>query len=152
MMEDCPAPNNNPDDAYLVQEIRFIEGRLREGNWPAAILVTDLTTEIDIRYDVTRQGQKYLIRKVANFKFLRQGQVIKLGYVGRRGWLIGAGMPKEEALKWFEGYLDRVGYAAPPTTSYEPSHYTAIWVRRVFWRLWSEPTRPPHWVPIENNY
>lgn len=70
----------------------------------------------------------------------------------RRGWLVGAGGPKEEALKWFEGYLDKVGYAAPPATVNEPSHFTAIWVQRVFSRLSSEPTRPPHWVPIGNNY
>lgn len=77
---------------------------------------------------------------------------MKLGYVRRRGWLVGAGGPKEEALKWFEGYLEKVGYAAPPTTYNEPSHFTAIWVQRVFSRLWSEPTRPAHWVPIGNNY
>lgn len=147
-MEDCPAPNNNPDDAYLVQEIRFIQGSGRDSSWPAAILVTDLATEIDNRYDVTRQGQNYLVRKVANFKFLRQGQVTRLGNVRRRGWLVGAGAPKEEALKWFEGYLDRVGYGAPSFYTYQTTHYTAIWVKRVFARLWSEPMRPPHWVPI----
>lgn len=151
-MKDCPAPDNNPDGAYLVHEIRFIEGKVRQGFWPAAILVTDLATEIDIRYDLNRQGKNYLVRKVTNFKFLRQGEVIRLGYMRRRGWLVGAGVPKEEALKWFEGYLNGVGYASPPSTINEPNHYTAIWVHRVFLRLSSEATRAPHWVPIGNDY
>lgn len=152
LTDDCPAPDKNPDDAYIVHEIRFSEGKAREKNWPAAILVTDLATGINIRYDVRQQGKIYLVRKVVNFKFLRQGQVIKLGHVRRRGWLVGARQPKEQALIWFERYLDGVGYAAPPANVNEPSHFTAIWVRRVFTRLWLEPTRPTHWVPIGDDY
>lgn len=70
--------------------------------------------------------------------------------MGRRGWLVGARQPKEHALIWFEGYLDGVGYAVPPATVNEPSHFIAIWVHKVFIPLWSESTRPTHWVPIEN--
>lgn len=70
----------------------------------------------------------------------------------RRGLLIGAGQPKEQALIWFERYLDGVGYAAPPYNVNEPSDFTAVWVRRVFSRLQLEPTRPTHWVPIGDEY
>lgn len=38
-MNDCPASDYNPEDAYFVHEARFIEGKAREKIWPATILV-----------------------------------------------------------------------------------------------------------------
>lgn len=152
LIDDCYAPGNKPDDAYLVLEIQFSDGKAREKNWPAATLVTDLATGINVRYGIRQQRGIYLVRKVVNFKFLRQGQVIRLAYVRRRGWLVGAGQPKEQALILFEGYLDGVGFAAQPVTVNELSHFTAIWVRRVFTRLWLELMRPKHWFPMEYDH
>lgn len=148
-MDTCGAPDDKPEDAYLVQEINFVDEAVNWRQWRLAILVTDFVTQIDIRYDLERKGGKLVPRKVPNYKFLRQNAVVKLGYLRRHGWLVGAGEPKEAALVWFEGVLKTVKqYPAPSTTGrgVQTPHYTNFWVRKVFNKLSTETS--PHWVPI----
>ena len=148
-METCDAPDDKPEDAYLVQEISYVDEGLDWRQWRAAILVSDVVEQYDIRYDLERKGGKLVPRKVPNYKFLRKNAVVKLGYLRRRGWLVGAGEPKEAALIWFEEVLKSVKqFPAPSTTGrgYRTPHYTDFWVKRVFKKLLTETS--PHWVPI----
>lgn len=118
--------------------------------WPAAILVSDPVEQYDIRYDLERKGVKLVLRKVPNYRFLRKNTVVKIGYMRRRGWLIGAGgEPKEAALIWFEGVLDSVKHrpASPDAVrGFWTPHYSKNWVKRVLNKLLIQ--KSPHWVPI----
>lgn len=148
-METCDAPNDKPEDAYLVQEISFVESGKAWQEWPSAILVSDTVRQYDIRYDLERKGGKMVVRRVPNYKFLRKDAVVELGSLRRHGWLVGAGEPKEAALIWFEGVLNRVGYVGRPSTvpqGRHAPHFTDIWVKRVFAKLSTEIS--PHWFPL----
>lgn len=155
-METCDVPNGNAEDAYLVQEINFVEAGKAWQEWPSAILVSDIVKQYDIRYDLERkQGGKMVVRKVANFKFMRKmGKInavlVELGSSRRHGWLVGAGEPKEAAaLIWFEGVLNSVGYVGRSSTvpqGRHAPHFTSVWVKRVFAKLLTETS--PHWVPL----
>lgn len=149
-METYHAPDDKPEDAYLVQEISFVEEGKAWQQWPAAILVSDVVKQYDIRYDLERKGGKMVVRKVPNYKFLRKNVVVKLGYLRRHGWLVGAGEPKKAALIWFEGVLNNVGYVGRPSTIAQgrhAPHFTNVWVKRVFHRLSTEIS--PHWVLLK---
>lgn len=152
-MNICDAPDGKPEDAYLVHEIGFVEEGLEWRQWPAAILVSDPVKQYDIRYDLERKGGQLVFRKVPSYKFLRKNSVIKLGYLQRRGWLVGAGgEPKETALIWFETFLKSVKHRPFLVNTFKkvfPPHYTKIWVKRVFNKLSTEVS--PHWVPIINS-
>ncbi len=151
-MNMCDAPDGKPEDAYLVHEIGYVEEGLEWRQWPAAILVSDPVKQFDIRYDLERKGGQLVFRKVPNYKFLRKNTVVKLGYLQRRGWLVGAGEPKEAALIWFETFLKSVKhrpYIPNPLKKVFPPHYTKLWVKRVFNKLLTEVS--PHWVPIINS-
>lgn len=154
-METCDVPNGNAEDAYLVQQISFAEADKPWQVWPAAILVSDLVKQYDIRYDLERKGGKMVVRKVANFKFMRKmgkdnAVLVELGSLRRHGWLVGAGEPKEAAaLTWFEAVLNSVGYFNRPSTvpqGKHAPHFTNLWVKRVFAKLSTETS--PHWVPL----
>lgn len=71
-MRGCAVPNDNAEDAYLVQEINFVEVGKVWPQWPSAILVSDIVKQYDIRYDLERKGGKMVVRKVPNFKFTRK--------------------------------------------------------------------------------
>lgn len=149
-METCDAPDGDLEDAYLVQEINFVEAGKTWREWPSAILVSDIVKHFDIRYDLERKGGKMVVRKVPNYKFLRKNAVIELGHLRRRGWLVGAGEPKEAALTWFEGVLNSVGSVGRPSTvplGRHSPHFTDVWVKRVFSKLSTEIS--PHWSPLE---
>lgn len=149
-METCDVPDGNPEDAYLVQEINFVETGKAWQEWPSAILVSDIVKQYDIRYDLERKAGKMVVRKVPNYKFMRQNSVVELGYLRRHGWLVGAGRPKEAALTWFEGVLNSVGYIGRPSTvpkGRHTPHFTGVWVKRVFAKLSTE--KSPHWIPLE---
>lgn len=149
-METCDAPDGDLDDAYLVQEINFVETGKARQEWPSAILVSDIVKQYDIRYDLERKGGNMVVRRVPNYRFLRKNAVIELGDLRRHGWLVGAGEPKEAALAWFEGVLNSVGYVGRPYTApkgLRTPHFTDIWVKRVFARLSTQTS--PHWVPLE---
>lgn len=148
-MNACDAPDGNPEDAYLVQEIRFAEEGTRWEQWPSAILVSDVVKQHDIRYDLMRQGGKMVVRKVPNYKFLRKNVVIELGYYRRLGWLVGAGQPKEAALIWFDQVVNSVGHSDRPFTVAKGPytlHFSTFWLRRVLLRLSAE--KSSHWVPL----
>lgn len=149
-MDTCDAPDDKPEDAYLVQEIRFAEEGTRWEQWPSAILVSDVIKQYDIRYDLMRQGGKMVVRKVPNYKFLRKNAVIELGYYRRHGWLVGAGgQPKEAALIWFDQVVNNVGHSDRPFTIAQGPyalHFTTLWIGRVIARLSAE--KSPHWVPL----
>lgn len=148
-METCDAPGDNPEDAYLVQEIGFVEEGTPWEQWPSAILVTDVVKQYDIRYDLERKAGRIVVRKVSNYKFLRKNAVVQLGYLRRHGWLVGAGEPKEAALSWFDRVVYSVGHVDRPSTvaqgPYTP-HYTGVWIKKVLFKLSTEMS--PHWVPI----
>lgn len=149
-METCDAPDGNPEDAYLVQEISFVEAGKAWQGWPSAILVSDIVKQYDIRYDLERKGGKMVARRVPNFKFLRKNAIVELGYLKRHGWLVGAGEPKATALIWFEEVLNSVGHVDRPSTvpkGHHTPHFTDVWVKRVFARLSTE--KSPHWIPLE---
>lgn len=151
-MNTCDAPDGKSEDAYLVHEIGFVEEGLDWRQWPEAILVSDPVKQYDIRYDLERKAGQLMMRKVPNYKFLRKNTVVKLGYLHRRGWLVGAGQPKEAALIWFETFLNSVKHrpwTPPPYKKFLPPHYSKLWVKRVFSKLLTEIS--PHWVPIINN-
>lgn len=148
-MKTCDAPGDKPEDAYLVQEISFVDEGLDWRQWPAAILVSDVVEQYDIRYDLERKGGKLVPRKVLNYKFLRKNAVVKLGHLRRLGWLVGAGEPKEAALIWFEGVLKSVKQWPSPsatTRGYRTPHFTDFWVKKVINKLLTEVS--PHWVAI----
>lgn len=148
-METCDAPDDKPEDAYLVQEIIFVEEGSVWQQWPAAILVSDVVKQYDIRYDLEKKGRTMVPRKIPNYKFLRKNAVVKLGCLRRHGWLVGAGEPKEAALIWFEEVLRSVRYRAAPSTTARgrhTPHYSNVWVKNVFDKLSTEIS--PHWVPI----
>lgn len=152
-MNTCDAPDGNPEDAYLVQEIRFAEEGMRWEQWPSAILVSDVVKQYDIRYDLMRKGGKMVVRKVPNYKFLRKNAVIELGYYGRLGWLVGAGQSKEAALIWFDQVLNSVGHSDRPFTVAKAPytlHFSTIWIRRVLVRLSAE--KSSHWVPLSAGF
>lgn len=149
-METCDVSDGDPEDAYLVQEINFVEAGKAWQEWPSAILVSDIVKQYDIRYDLERKAGKMVVRKVPNYKFMRKNAVIELGYLRRHGWLVGAGEPKEAALTWFEGVLNGVGYIGRPSTvpqGRHAPHFTNVWVKRVFAKLSTETS--PHWIPLE---
>lgn len=149
-METCDAPDDKPEDAYLVQEISFVEAGKAWQEWPFAILVSDIVKQYDIRYDLERKGGKTVVRKVPNYKLLRKNAVVELGYLKRHGWLVGAGEPKEAALAWFEGVINSVGYVGRPSIvplGRHAPHFTNVWVKRVFAKLSTEIS--PHWFPLE---
>lgn len=149
-MKTCDAPDNKPENAYLVQEISFVDEALDWRQWPAAILVSDLVEPFDIRYDLGRKGGKLVLRKVLNYRFLRKNTIVKVGYMRRLGWLVGAGgEPKETALIWFEGVLESVKHrqASPAAArGFWTPHYSKNWVKRVLDKLLIQ--KSPHWVPI----
>lgn len=154
-METCDVPNGNAEDAYLVQEINFVEAGKAWQEWPSAILVSDVVKQYDIRYDLERKQGKMVVRKVPSFKFMRKmgknnAVVVELGSLRRHGWLVGAGEPKEAAaLTWFEGVVNSVGYIGRPSTvpqGRHAPHFTTVWVKRVFAKLLTETS--PHWVPL----
>lgn len=90
-----------------------------------------------------------VVRKVSNYKFLRKNAVIELGYYKRRGWLVGAGQPKEAALSWFDQLIHSISHPDRPFTvakGPQALHFSAHWVRRVLVKLSVE--RSPHWVPL----
>ena len=149
-MNMCDAPDDKPEDAYLVQEIAFVEEGTPWEQWPSAILVSDVVKQYDIRYDLERKRGTMVVRKVPNYKFLRRNAVVQLGYMRRRGWLVGAGEPKEAALSWFDGVVNSVPHINRPSTlSRGPhaAHHSSIWVKKVFAKLSAEIS--PHWVPLE---
>lgn len=45
-METCDAPDDKPEDAYLVQEISFVEAGKAWQEWPFAILVSDMSSSM----------------------------------------------------------------------------------------------------------
>ncbi len=148
-METCDAPDDKPEDAYLVQEIRFSQEGTPWQQWPSAILVSDVAKQYDIRYDLERKGGKMAVRMVPNYKFLRKNAVIELGYYRRHGWLVGAGEPKEAALSWFDQVVKSVGHADRPFTVAQGPyalHFSILWVSRVLVKLSAEMS--PHWVPL----
>lgn len=158
-METCDVPDGKAEDAYLVQEINFVEAGKAWQEWPSAILVSDIVKQYDIRYDLERKGGKMLVRRVSNFKFMRNNNnknknknLVELGYLRRHGWLVGAGGPNSKetaALTWFEGVLNRVGYIGRPSTvpqGRHTPHFTSVWVKRVFAKLETETS--PHWYPL----
>lgn len=148
-MDICDAPDDKPEDAYLVQEIGFAEEGTPWEKWPSAILVSDVAKQYDIRYDLERKGGKMSVRKVLNYKFLRKNDIVELGYLRRHGWLVGAGEPKEAALNWFDQVIDSVGHVDRPSTvaqgPYTP-HFSGVWIKRVLTKLSTEIS--PYWVPL----
>lgn len=126
-----------------MREIRFVEGRLKT-RWPAAILVSDPTNEVNFRYNVIRVG-KYTYQKIANAVFVRQGKVVQLGYVRRRGWLVGAGQSKEVALKWFEDEIMGTTRGLEGSfTKIAGIHYSAEWIAKVIAK--ADASGSPYWI------
>ncbi len=103
--------------------------------WVAAILVSDPANNVHFRYNVipVAKSPTYTYQKIPNAIFMRQGKLVKLGYVRRRGWLVGAGQPKEVALKWFEDEVMgsnmgiNEGFARKTK-----GHYSTAWIEKVF--------------------
>lgn len=148
MISACDVPKDKINDAYIVREIRFEEGKLR-ARWPAAILVSDPVKNIHFRYNVIRVGTpiKYKYQKITNAVFMRQGKVLKLGYVRRWGWLVGAGQqqPKEVALKWFEDEVMGTTSVPEENIGKMPTlHYTAGWIAKVFAK--AAQSGSPYWI------
>lgn len=140
--------------AYIVHDIHFDGGQIRRfwKRWRAAILVTDISTNEDIKYELYRDRDKFIVRKAKNFKFLEKGnKVMKLGYMRKRGWIVGAGAPKEDGLRWFEEFIGLNG-AAFVTQNFvngnEAYHFTSDWTRRIFAKLFDSGS--PHWRPEDD--
>lgn len=77
---------------------------------------------------------------------MRQGMLTKLGYVRRRGWLVGAGQPKEVALKWFEDEVLGTTKGIDDSVSTAIKlHFSATWVAKVFAK--ADQSRSPYWIP-----
>ena len=147
MISACDLPKDNNNDAYTVHEIRFEEGKMKT-RWPAVILVSDPANNVHIRYNVIRVGisSVYKYQKILNAVFMRQGKVVKLGYIRRRGWLVGAGQPKEVALKWFEDEilkktqaLDDDNIARVPQL-----HFSAAWIKQAIAK--ADRSGSPYWI------
>ncbi len=146
MISACDLPKDDDNDAYIVREIRYVEGKLK-GRWPAAILVSDPVNNVHIQYKVIKiaASNTYTYQKIPNAIFIRQGKLMELGYVRRRGWLVGAGQSKEVALKWFEdeimgstkGLYDSILRAAS-------THYSAVWIAKVLTKL--DQSGSPFWI------
>lgn len=149
MISACDLSKDNINDAYLVREIRFEEGKLR-ARWPAAILVSDPVNKVHFRYNVIRVGRPitYRYQKITNAVFMRQqGKVLKLGYVRRWGWLVGTGQQqsKEVALKWFEDEVMGTTSAPEENIGKMPTlHYTAGWIAKVFAK--AAQSGSPYWI------
>lgn len=147
MLSACDLPKDDVNDAYIVREIRYVESRLKR-RWPAAILVSDPVNNVHFLYKVIKieASATFTYQKVPNAKFIRQGKLVNLGYVRRRGWLVGAGQSKEVALKWFEdevmgttkGIYDSISKAAL-------DHYSAEWIAKVFAKADQSGSR--FWIP-----
>ena len=146
MISACDLPKDGDNDAYIVQEIRLEEGR-QKSKWPAAILVSDPINNVYFRYNVIRieTSTTFTYQKIPSPIFIRQGKLVKLGYVRRRGWLVGAGQSKEVALKWFEdeimGTTKRAeeGFARIAT-----AHHSATWIAKVFTK--ADQSGSPFWI------
>lgn len=77
---------------------------------------------------------------------MRQGMLTKLGYVRRRGWLVGAGQPKEVALKWFEDeVLGTTKGLDDSVSTVTKLHFSATWVAKVFAK--ADQSGSPYWIP-----
>ena len=120
--------------------------------WPAAILVSDPVNNIHFQYKVIKVAATatYTYQKIPNALFIRQGKLLKLGYVRRRGWLVGVGgtggsQSKEVALKWFEddimgttkGLYDSISKAAT-------THFSAVWIAKVLAK--ADTSGSPFWI------
>lgn len=146
MISACDLPKDNNNDAYTVHEVRFEEGRLKT-RWPAAILVSDPANNVHIRYNVVRVGTSslYKYQKILNAVFMRQGKVVKLGYIRRRGWLVGAGQPKEVALKWFEDEILKTTQALDANIAKVPLiHFSAAWIEKAIAK--ADQSGSPYWI------
>lgn len=146
MIGACDLARDNDQDVYIVREIRFVEGRLKT-RWPAAILVSDPTNEVNFRYNVIRVGKSttYTYQKIPNAVFVRQGKVVQLGYVRRRGWLVGAGQSKEVALKWFEDEIMGTTRGLEGSiTKVAGIHYSAAWIAKVIAK--ADESGSPYWI------
>lgn len=144
MISTCDLPKDNDNEAYLVREIRFEEGRLKT-RWPAAILVSDLVNQVHFRYNVMRVGTTYRYQKIPIAIFMRQGKVVKLGYVRRHGWLVGAGQPKEVALEWFEDEILGTTLGLDESiTRIAGTHYSTAWIAKVFAK--ADGSGSPYWI------
>lgn len=146
---DLPPPDNI-NDAYIVREIRFEEGRLKT-RWPAHILVSDPVKNVHFRYKVIRVGTSttYKYQKIPNAVLMRQGKLLKLGYVRRWGWLVGGaatGQPKEVALKWFEDEVMGTTRALDENIAkMSKLHYSAAWIAKVMAK--ATQSGSPYWIP-----
>lgn len=152
MISACDLPKGDENkDAYIVREIRYEEGRMST-RWPAAILVSDPVNNIHFQYKVIKVAATatYTYQKIPNALFIRQGKLLKLGYVRRRGWLVGVGgtggsQSKEVALKWFEddimgttkGLYDSISKAAT-------THFSAVWIAKVLAK--ADTSGSPFWI------
>lgn len=147
MIGACDLPKDNDQDFYVVREIRFVEGRLKN-RWPAAILVSDPTNKVNFRYNVIRVGKynTYTYQKIPNVLFVRQGKIVQLGYVRRRGWLVGAGQSKEVALKWFEDeVLGTTRGLDDSIVKVAALHYSAEWIAKVIAK--ADQSGSPYRIP-----
>lgn len=154
MISACDLPKGDDNkDAYIVREIRYEESRMRT-RWHAAILVSDPVNNIHFQYKVIKIAATatYTYQKIPIALFIRQGKIVKLGYVRRRGWLVGVGVggtaggqAKEVALKWFEdeimgttkGLYDSISRVAT-------THYSAVWIAKVLAK--ADYSGSPFWI------
>lgn len=146
MISACDFPNDDENDAYIVHEIRFEAGRLKP-RWPAAILVSDPVNNVYFRYNVVRVGKSttYTYQKLLNAEFKRQGKVLKLGYARRRGWLVGAGQPKEVALKWFEDeVMGKIQRLDGDVARFATFHFSTVWIAKAFAK--ADQSGSPYWI------
>lgn len=150
MISACDLLKDN-DDAYIVREIRFEEGRLK-ARWPAAILVSDPVNNVHFRYNVIRVGltTTYTYKKTPIAVFVRKEEVVKLGYVRRRGWLVGVGagvqqQSKEVALKWFEDEILAKTFGIDQNLiKFATSHFSAAWIAKAFAK--ADQSGSPYWI------
>lgn len=146
-MSSCDPPEAG---AYIVHEIRYDGGNIRRfwKRWRAAILVTDITTNEDIKYELVKNGAKFIVHRAKVVDFLQKGKVIKLGYMRRRGWIVGAGAPKEEGLSWFEQFVGTNGAVSVNAGDAAEYHFSSAWTRNKFAKLFASGS--PHWVPLDD--
>ena len=146
MISACDLREDDIDDAYIVREIRFEESKPKT-RWHAAILVSDPVKNVHFQYNVIKGGTPiYRYEKIINPVFMDQGRVLKLGYVKRWGWLVGAGQQtKEVALKWFEDEVMGTTRSVPDE-GYGGSmyHYSARWIGKVFTK--AARSGSPYWI------
>lgn len=142
---DCFSPIDDQTDSYVVHEITFQAGD-QTSRYPHALLVSDMILPYDIRYDVTPRDKKVVFRRIPNFKFFRNNEMLTLSKVVRRGWLVGHdGSSKQAALDWFESVAKNIkwtqlGLRGPQYNT----HYSAIWVGRVLRAL--DNSQSPFWI------